>query len=256
MLLLIFRLIIFFILTLLLLPFQLLISLFFKKIIYVIPKNYHKLCCKILGIKVKKIGKISNFKPTLFVSNHASYIDIIILSSLFKTSFVAKKEIARWPFLGLLAKLQDTVFIDRKIFSLKKQENLIINHLNKKNNLVIFPEGTSTDGNKVLFFKSALFNIFEIKKNPRINVQTITIVYKKVNGIILNRMSRRDITWHSNMELITNFLNLLKKISIEVEVVFDKKFIPNKQLNRKKIAFFCWKNINNNLINILYRRNN
>ena len=61
MLLLILRLIIFFILTLLLLPFQLLISILFKKIIYFIPKNYHKLCCKILGINVKKIGRISGY---------------------------------------------------------------------------------------------------------------------------------------------------------------------------------------------------
>ena len=253
MLIVLFRLIIFFILTFTLLPFQIIIILFFTKFVYIIPAFYHKICCKILGIKIKKIGKISATKPTLFVSNHASYLDIIILSSLFKSSFIAKKEVSSWPLLGILAKLQNTVFIDRKIGSIKEQENLIINHLKKKNNLIFFPEGTSSDGNKILPFKSSLFNIFQNKNNPSINIQTITIIYKKVNGITLNRVSRRDTTWHSNMEFIPNLINLLKKISIDIEVVFNEKFIPKVSFDRKKLAFFCWKNINYTLINNLYR---
>ena len=247
------RLIIFFVFTLSLLPFQVIIIFFLKKFVYIIPKFYHIICCKILGIKIKKTGKISDSKPTFFVSNHASYLDIIILSSLFKSSFLAKKEISSWPLFGILAKLQNTVFIDRKIGSIKEQENLIINHLKSKNNLVIFPEGTSSNGNQVLPFKSPLFNIFQNKDNPKICIQTITIIYKKVNGITLNRASRRDTTWHSNMEFIPNLINLLKKISIDIEVVFNEKFIPKVSFDRKKLAFFCWKNINYTLINNLYR---
>ena len=109
------RLIIFFVFTFSLLPFQVIIIFFLKKFVYIIPKFYHIICCKILGIKIKKTGKISDSEPTFFVSNHASYLDIIILSSLFKSSFLAKKEISSWPLFGILAKLQNTVFIDRKI---------------------------------------------------------------------------------------------------------------------------------------------
>ena len=248
------RLIIFFVFTLSLLPFQVIIIFFLKKFVYIIPKFYHIICCKILGIKIKKTGKISDSEPTFFVSNHASYLDIIILSSLFKSSFLAKKEISSWPLFGILAKLQNTVFIDRKIGSIKEQENLIINHLKSKNNLVIFPEGTSSNGNQVLPFKSPLFNIFQNKDNPKICIQTITIIYKKVNGITLNRVGRRDITWHSNMELLPNMINFLKKMSIEVEIIFNEKFIPKTSLDRKKLAFFCWKDINYTLINNLYRK--
>ena len=254
MLIVLFRLIIFFILTFTLLPFQIIIILFFTKFVYIIPAFYHKICCKILGIKIKKTGKISDSEPTFFVSNHASYLDIIILSSLFKSSFVAKKEISSWPLFGILAKLQNTVFIDRKIGSIKEQENLIINHLKNKNNLVIFPEGTSSNGNQVLPFKSPLFNIFQNKDNSKIYIQTITIIYKKVNGITLNRVGRRDITWHSNMDLLPNMINFLKKMSIEVEIIFNEKFIPKTSLDRKKLAFFCWKDINYTLINNLYRK--
>ncbi len=91
------------------------------------------------------------------------------------------------------------------------------------------------------------------KRNFSIYVQTATIIYKKVDGIKLNRTQRRDITWHSNMDLIPNMCNLLKKMSIDIEVIFDKKIIPKKSIDRKELAFFCWKNINYSLINNLYK---
>ena len=248
------RLIIFLLFTLVLLPFQLVIVFLIKKYTYIIHYFFHNLSRRIFGIKIRVSGKASTKSPVLFISNHASYLDILILGSLFKTSFVAKKEVAKWPLFGILAKLQNTIFVDRRISSLKSQENQIIEHLNKKNNLVIFPEGTSSDGNKVLPFKSSLFNIFEENLDSKIFVQTITIVYKKINGIYLNRTDRKDITWHSNMDFVPNIFNVLKKFSIEVEVIFNKEFIPNKKWNRKKIALQCWEKINYNLINSLYRK--
>lgn len=248
------RLIIFLLLTLALLPFQFIIVFFIKNYAYIIPYFYHKICLRIFGIKIKTFGKISINSPILLISNHASYLDIIILGSLFKTSFIAKKEISKWPLLGILAKLQNTIFIDRRVSSLKNQENQIIKHLNEKKNLVIFPEGTSSDGNRVLPFKSSLFNIFEKNLNSKILVQTITIVYKKINGIPMNRIERKNITWHSNMDLIPNIFNVLKKLSIEVEVIFNDEFLPSKEYDRKKLALHCWEKINYNLINSLYRK--
>ena len=170
----------------------------------------------------------------------------MILGSLFKTSFVAKKEVANWPLIGILAKLQNTIFIDRKISSLKDQENKIIKHLKEKKNLVIFPEGTSSDGNKVLPFKSSLFNIFEKNFDSKMIIQTITIVYKKINNKLINNSKRKKITWHSDMSLLSSVFNVLSKKNIEVEVFFNKEFIP-KVLNRKKISLLCWKKINYNL---------
>ena len=248
------RLIIYLLLTLALLPFQFIIVFFIKNYAYIIPYFYHKICLRIFGIKIKTFGKVSINSPILLISNHASYLDIIILGSLFKTSFIAKKEILKWPLLGILAKLQNTIFIDRRVSSLKNQENQIIKHLNEKKNLVIFPEGTSSDGNRVLPFKSSLFNIFEKNLNSKILVQTITIVYKKINGIPMNRIERKNITWHSNMDLIPNIFNVLKKLSIEVEVIFNDEFLPSKEYDRKKIALHCWEKINYNLINSLYRK--
>ena len=118
------RLIIFLLLTVALLPFQFFIIFFVKKYTYIIPYFYHKICRRIFGIKIKTVGKVSVNFPILLISNHASYLDIIILGSLFKTSFVAKSEVAKWPLFGILAKLQNTIFIDRKISSLKIRQKI------------------------------------------------------------------------------------------------------------------------------------
>ena len=248
------RFITFLTLILVLLPFQLIIIFFIKDYYYIIPYFFHNLCRRMFGIKIKIYGKISNNHPTLFVSNHASYLDIVILGSLVKTSFIAKKEVSKWPLFGILAKLQNTVFIDRRVLSLKKQENKILNHLNKKKNLVIFPEGTSSDGNSVLPFKSSLFNIFEKNLTSKVFIQTSTIIYKKVNGVPLSRIDRKKITWHSDMDLVTSLFSVLKKLTIQVEVIFDDKFVPPKEHNRKKIALHCWQKINYNLTNSLCRK--
>ena len=201
------RLIIFLLLILALLPFQFIIVFFIKNYAYIIPYFYHKICLRIFGIKIKTFGKVSINFPILLISNHASYLDIIILGSLFKTSFIAKKEISKWPLLGILAKLQNTIFIDRRVSSLKNQENQIIKHLNEKKNLVIFPEGTSSDGNRVLPFKSSLFNIFEINLNSKIFIQTMTIVYKKINGASLNRIDRKNTHFQIMQKIFTKLEN-------------------------------------------------
>ena len=95
----------------------------------------------------------------LFVANHISYLDITVLGSLIAGSFVAKTEVARWPLFGWLAKLQRSVFVDRQVRSTAQQRDAIAERLAAGDALILFPEGTSGDGNRVLPFKSALFSV-------------------------------------------------------------------------------------------------
>ena len=220
-------------------------------------KLWSLLLLKIFNINLivnHDLKKILAKKNYLIVSNHISWLDIFVINTAHPVTFVAKQSISEWPILNWLVKASETIFIDRKISSLKIQESKIIKHLNKKKNLVIFPEGTSSDGNEVLPFKSSLFNIFEKNLNAKISIQTITIIYKKINGIAMNRIDRKNITWHSNMDLIPNIFNVLKKLSIEVEIIFNKEFLPNKGYDRKKLALHCWEKISYNLTNSLYRK--
>jgi len=99
--------------TVLLMPAQALALIFGGRAVALIPRWYHKRCCAILDIEVKRRGRQSRAEPTLYVSNHASYLDITVLGSLIAGSFIAKAEVADWPFFGWLAKLQRTVFVER-----------------------------------------------------------------------------------------------------------------------------------------------
>ena len=95
----------------------------------------------------------------LFAANHVSYLDITVLGSLLDASFIAKTEVAGWPLFGWLARLQRSVFIDRRARSTAHQRDSIAARLAAGEALILFPEGTSGDGNRLLPFKSALFSV-------------------------------------------------------------------------------------------------
>ena len=103
--------------TIVLLPFQLMALLTCLPLSMFIPVLHHKLITKIIGLKIDRIGDISKDKKVLFVSNHLSYFDIIILGSLIPGRFIAKSEVASWPIFGFLSKITRTIFIQRESMS-------------------------------------------------------------------------------------------------------------------------------------------
>jgi 1-acyl-sn-glycerol-3-phosphate acyltransferase len=150
-------------LTLLLIPVQGALVALKSPLAASFPRLYHRMCCRILGFRIDAKGKLSERHPTLFVVNHVSYVDVTILGALIKGSFVAKSEVARWPLFGVLAKLQRTVFIERRVHSTAAQRGELTRRLAAGDDLILFPEGTSGDGSRVLPFKSALFSAAEGK---------------------------------------------------------------------------------------------
>ena len=128
--------------TTLLLPVQVLLHIFQKPLSKIIPMIYHKIILKLLSIKIVVKGSFGG-DGSLIVSNHASWIDILIISSIIKTSFVSKSEVSRWPLISWLAKLQRTIFINRNNNKeLAKTANEIQDRITNNQNVVLFPEGT------------------------------------------------------------------------------------------------------------------
>ena len=114
----------------------------------------------------------------MFVCNHISYLDILILGSNLNGIFVAKSEISKWPIINKLCKLEEQFFVDRNNFiKVKDQVKLISDRLDKGLSVILFPEGTSSDGSKVLPFKSSLMGIIESKKEKNFKVQPVSISY-------------------------------------------------------------------------------
>jgi 1-acyl-sn-glycerol-3-phosphate acyltransferase len=115
-----------------------------------IVRLWHRGCCRIAGLQVRVRGAPEVRGPTLFVANHVSYLDIVVLGSLVDATFVAKSEIAVWPLIGLLARIGRTVFIHRRAAYCAGQCDALAARLEAGQSLILFAEGTSSDGGRVL----------------------------------------------------------------------------------------------------------
>jgi 1-acyl-sn-glycerol-3-phosphate acyltransferase len=141
------------VLTLALLPFQLIGIAFDLRLQRTIPHLYHRILCALIGVRIRQTGRRSTASPMLILSNHVSWLDICVVSALAPVVFVAKNEVAGWPVFGWLAKLQRTIFIDRKArHQTGAATREIAGRMLGGDAVVLFAEGTSSDGTRVLPF--------------------------------------------------------------------------------------------------------
>lgn len=226
-------------LTLVLAPVQVLILLLAPRLWWAVPFAYHRLCCRIMGLKVRVVGTPSAARPTLFVSNHVSYLDIPVLGSILPASFVAKMEVAQWPGYGLLAKLQRTVFVDRRRNSTARQRDSIRARLADGDPLVLFPEGTSNDGNRILPFRSALLSVAEIASEPPLTVQPVSVAYPSVNGLPMGWGLRPLVAWYGGMELGGHLWRFSRLGQVEAVVEFHPPVGVADFPSRKELTRYC-----------------
>ena len=192
-------------------------------------------------------------KKVLYVANHISYLDILILGAFLKGLFVAKSEIKNWPLINKIADLGRTIFVYRsKISSIKEQVKILENYLEKKENLILFPEGTSSDGSKVLPFKSSLFSLTELKKFQEYKVQPITISYSKIDGMPVEKKFRPFFAWFGNMDLISHAWKFLGLGFSEVDIKFHKPIKFKYFKNRKEASKVC-QNIISDQVSLNYK---
>ena len=210
-----------------------------------IPIIFHKVLLKILGVKVKLIGKKTSIRPLILSGNHTSYIDIIILGSIMPICFIAKNEIKSWFLFGFLAKLQNTIFIKRKNIKTLESIKNINKDLNSESAIVLFPEGTTNSGKKVLNFKSSLFNLFE--NNNTLRLQNFSLCYTHVNNMPIDNRTRPQISWYGDMNIITHLLNFLKLSSVNATVVLHPA-MSIKGLDRKAISMSSIKQVKEGIV--------
>ena len=228
-------------LTLVLLPVQAYALRFSPRLSLTLPLWHHHRCCRLLGIHVVRRGRMSRQRPTLFVSNHVSYLDIIVLGSLIPGSFIAKAEIKSWPLFGWLARLQRSVFVERRAARTAAHRDEIRARLGQGDRLVLFPEGTSGDGNRVLPYKSALLSAAEGEPGDKpLAVQPITIAYTKLDGMPLGRHLRPFYAWYGDMELMPHIWQLAGMGRITVEVRFHRPVSSADFASRKELCDYCY----------------
>ena len=226
--------IIFIFLTIFLIFLKIFLQFFTKKVSQNIVQIFHKLVLWLANIKVEVIGNRNlNNEPTLFVSNHLSYLDIPVLGSTLNGRFIAKEEISKWPVIGYLSKVGNTIFINRNLRFLRTNKSIIFDHISRGDNIILFPEGTTSDGIRVIRFKSSLFTSLEQKN---ILIQPIVVKYKSINGMPLNRWLKPIIAWYGDMDLKPHLVNILKLFSIKVKIIFLPALNGRDFTNRKDMT--------------------
>jgi 1-acyl-sn-glycerol-3-phosphate acyltransferase len=227
--------------TLSLMPAQWLAVRASRRMAIAIPLFYHRICLHILGMRVERHGERTPDRPTLFVINHCSYLDIAVLGSMIGGSFIAKAEVAGWPLFGWLARLQRTVFVDRqRRTGVSNQRDEISNRLEAGDDLILFPEGTSSDGNRVLPFKTALFAVAERRVDGHaLTIQPVTIAYVRLDGIPLGHGLRPFYAWYGDMDLGGHLWKLAGLGDCTVSVEFHAPITIDTFGSRKALAAHC-----------------
>jgi len=206
-----------------------------------LPVWYHRRCCRLLGIRAVRRGKPVQDGPVLFVSNHCSYLDITVLGSLVPASFVAKTEVARWPLFGALAKLQRSVFVDRKSFRAVKHRDEMSARLEAGDSLILFPEGTSSDGNRVLPFKSSLLSVAELEPGGQpLTVQPVSIAYTMLDGLPMGRYLRPFFAWYGDMDMVSHLWQWAGLGRLTVVVRFHEPVTLARFGSRKILSEHCY----------------
>lgn len=226
-------------LTLPLMPVQALLVRFSPPLARRLPHWYHRQVCRLIGVRLDIDGEIAAGRPVLLVSNHTSWLDIPVLSAVAPVSFVAKREVGGWPGVGALARLQRTVFVDReRRVRVGETAGEITGRLALGDAIVLFAEGTSSDGNRVLPFRTSLFAAVKPSAGvargstsaegeaaeqpgaaaPDAEVQPVALVYTRRNGLPLSRQERAGIAWYGDMEMLGHAWELLKSGPIHATI--------------------------------------
>ncbi len=193
--------------------------------------RFYRGALRILGIRIRVFNDFSPRRPLFVVANHVSYLDVFVLGSLIPAVFVSKQEVRDWPVVGWIAWLQHTIFIARRRTRAGDELTPLGEALENGFNVIMFPEGTSTDGTAVLPFKSALF---EAPKRANAYTQPVSLIYRERHGSVLSEKDRQFYTWGTDAPFFNHFLKLILRPGVLVEAWIRKPISP--QVDRKQLA--------------------
>jgi 1-acyl-sn-glycerol-3-phosphate acyltransferase len=247
---------VFFAFTLPLMPLQLLFLATGSRYARSFPHWYHRQVCKIVGIRLNVEGDVAAEQGVLLISNHVSWIDITVLSAVAPVSFVAKQEVASWPLVSWLAKLQRSVFVDRtRRNEVGDKANEILDRLAGGDHIVLFAEGTSSDGNSVLPFKTALFAAAKPMDGrgmgAKVSAQTLALTYPKIYGLPLCRRGRHVIAWYGDMDMASHAWRLLGLGPIDANIRIGPPVPLDSFPDRKALARYAEAKVRKDVVHIL-----
>ena len=206
-----------------------------------ISKNYYRVLCSLLRIRVHVNGEPVRNRAVFFVSNHVSWADILVIGSISPVAFVAKREVRDWPLVGITAEVQRTVFVDRtRRHQTPESVSQIVKRLAGGTSVVLFAEGTSSDGNRVLPFRSALLGAVEEPASTNgaggILIQPMSITYIGQHGIPMGRQHRPLVAWYGDLDFMPHIRDFIAHGAVDAVVSYGEPAIADGKADRKAVA--------------------
>ncbi|MDR3530725.1 MAG: lysophospholipid acyltransferase family protein [Rhodopila sp.] len=202
---------------------------------------------RLIGIKVRVIGspvKRQGGRPVVFVSNHSSWVDIPVVGGVLDGCFVAKGDVATWPVVSTIARLGRTVFVSRARTSTGRERDAMRAVLKAGDNLILFPEGTSSDGSRVLPFRTSFFALAEARAGEDLAelplIQPVSVVYDRLGGLPAGRASRPVFAWYGDMDIASHFWRLTQHIGLRATVLLHTPLDPACFEDRKALSQAVW----------------
>ncbi len=208
-----------------------------------LPRYWHKFALRMIGVRVHVHGEPERRRPLMVAANHASWLDILVLASITDATFVAKSEVQHWPIFGTLARLQRSIFIKREERrQTREQADEMASRLNAGETVVLFPEGTTTSGNRLGEIKSSLFaaasSAAHFAPEGVVHVQPVAIAYTRIHGMAMGHYHRPVVAWPGDVPLVPHLLGILKTGAFDVEVRFGDTVEVMVGTSRKHVSNF------------------
>ena len=206
------------------------------------PVVYWRQTSRLLGMELRVVGSLArptDGRPVVWACNHSSWLDIPVLGGILPGCFIAKGEIARWPVINIIARLGRTVFVTRGRDTLGQERAAMADRLNRGDNLILFPEGTSSDGTRVLPFRSTFFSLAEQARPPV--VQPVSVVYDRLGWLPAGRANRALFAWYGDMDLASHYWRLARWTGLRATIILHEPMdLAAEPLNRKQISQRAW----------------
>lgn len=209
---------------------------------------YWSTMCRLMGLRVRVIGprlrrRATGGRPIVYVSNHSSWLDILVLGGRLEACFISKEEVAHWPVVGWIAKLGRTVYVRRQRSSTARERDDMHERLAAGDNLILFPEGTTSDGSRVMPFRSAFLSIAErpatADGKPPL-VQPVSVVYDRLGYLPAGRNTRPLFAWYGDMSIGSHFWRLAQYRGLRATVLLHAPLDPAAFPSRKALAQATW----------------
>lgn len=200
----------------------------------VFPRLFWATACRLIGLRVQVLGRPApaERRPVLYVVNHSSWLDILVLGGTLEACFVAKSEVGTWPLVSTIAKLGRTLFVSRNRDRIGQEAAAIRARLAAGDSVVLFPEGTSNDGSRVLPFRSSFLAVTDAARC----VQPVSLVYDRLGGLPACRRDRPLFAWYGDMDIASHFWRIARRSGKRATVLLHEPVDPRDFPDRKALT--------------------